>query len=158
MVAEDFNGNFFKISGVLQDNNNSVVNTGAIKQKLCVTQDFKKSRKWKLIDIDVDKYFELARLFNIESVEDIDDKTKKIIFKPYKEKIKDNENPPPMKYKEVLQELDLYSENLKTMIEQILVKVFLIQDLKKLEKADDIQFIMDDEWVYLKCKDEAFRI
>ena len=87
------------------------------------------------------------------------DKDMKLIFIPHpkEEKIKDKEKL-NQHTKDFIKSMNLNKIELEDVVYKILKHVFTTRQLNKMLISDDVEFIMDNNWAYIRVNDKAYRV
>ena len=150
-------GKEFTVGGIFVDGGLSVIPKDSNQQPLVVTKSFRKGQKWKSPNCLENNLQVIRPAWELVSIEG-DDKKKSLMFNKriQPEQKKEYEN--PQEFKRIMTELDISQEAIIDMIRDMFLNVFKVSILKKLLAADKIEFIIDEQWMYLKHENKAYRV
>ena len=163
--AEDLEGNKFKIKGVMRFGGIDLKNA-KIQQRLTVTPGFRKGSVWDsphalYAQNFVDGEADVVR-YELVSIKKYPGDLVRLEFKdkecwPLK-KSEEDKAKELAAFKDLVMKVNFHKKRLMEIMEDMLVNVFIQKNLNMMEKEEMIDFIMDDHWMYLKCKDKAYRV
>lgn len=132
-------------------------------QKISVTKSIRKGQYWRnMFNWREDVFSEevLNLRFKVDEVKKVGSDEKHVVFlveegdlRTKDKKFKENQS-----VAEVLKELDLTDEKLLPMLRNMLHHVFTKELLEQLLQAKDMEFILDDVWMYLRADEKAWRV
>jgi hypothetical protein len=164
-LAKSVDGTEYDIDSLLFEMDGVVATAKPIMEQRIVTanrltkgSNWRDSR-WLLRDWDGD-----MPDWTLVSIENIDKNHKRVHFQPDMEKIwktspsKKDSEVNPEEFASVVKELGLTDERLKSLLKDMLLNLFLPKTLKKIERSDQVEFIMDKHWMYLRVDDRGYRV
>lgn len=158
-TAEGYTGEKYHINGIFDMDNGTKIKTSNVAQRLVVTDKLRKGQRWSFVSEHSMGALGKDLRFKLLNVKDIDKNTKQLKFKAYRAKSQVEE----IKYKidafkTLLETVNLNEKNFERLIKNMFAKVFVVKDAKKILESDDLEFISDGQWIYLRCGDTAYRI
>ena len=139
----------------------AMFHSGDMEQKLTVAKSLRKGSIWLdalLWNKEAPYVFMERPEWKISEVEKLGQGHKRVHFQPLMKTRPDEEPVEPQSFANLVKEIGLTDEKLKKILESMLVNVFIPKTLKKLEKSEYLEFVMDEEWIYLRCGDIAYRV
>jgi len=135
---------------------------GRIDQRITVTKNLSKSPLW-LDSLRFDKDYVTEILdrpkWKIVRVEKLGKDRKILHFQPIMNKLAPiPEKIDGEKFAALVKEIGLTDEKLRTMLREMFLMLFRPKTLLRLEASDDLEFIMDDHWIYLRDGKTAYRV
>jgi hypothetical protein len=138
--------------------NVSAVHDSSFDQLVTVASSIRKGTKWHDVSWwrkDWEVFMDRPE-WKVVRVERFKDGRKRMHFQPILKPGK--QSPDPQKVASLIEELKLTDENLKGMLRSMLSNVFVEKTLRKLLECDDMEFLMDQEWIYLRAGKTAYRV
>ena len=173
VVAENMLGEKFKVPGPLffLQEEIALMEGGDLPrtslQPITVAKSIKRNQIWAdpiawrgPMASEIDANVHGPRSWKIKSIKETDDGMilKFVLHEEWVLDENGEHTPPGEAYKTVLQELDLSEDKLKGLIREMLINLFPIKVMRELLELDNIEFIMDDYWMYLKAGNTAYRV
>ena len=160
---KDMSGNVYRLTSLDVAEANDVRCCNPI-QPLTVAKTLRRGQVWK--DPSRFKHYKEMMFhddisWKLVNITDMDDDIKRLNFikKDDKNRYKNCDVPEHTQaYKDLILKLDMNKGVLKKVIQELLLNVFTPEMLIRLLDTERIEFIVDSDWMYLKCGDIAYRV